>query len=110
MNELSVGERGELARCEAVVERGLATFVEVGSALLSIRECRLYRAEFGTFEEYCRARWGMSKTHANRMIDAADVAGNLTPTGVIPTTERQARELASLEPDRQRIAWSRAVE
>jgi hypothetical protein len=40
-------------------------------------------------------RWGMSKTHANRQIDAASVAEVLTPMGVKPS-ERVARELAPL--------------
>ena len=48
-----------LAECEDVINRGLATFVEVGNALLRIRDERLYRAEFGTFEAYCRQRWQM---------------------------------------------------
>lgn len=83
-----------------------------GNALLEIRDSRLYRALFGTFEDYCRGRWGMSKTHANRMIDAANVAGNLTPIGVIPSNVEQTRPLSreDLSPDQQRKAWSRAVE
>lgn len=52
----------------------------------------------------------MSKTHANRMIDSAEVVGNLTPIGVIPATESQARPLTVLEPEAQREAWQRAVE
>ena len=52
---------------------------------------RLYRLSHDTFEDYCKERWGMSKTHANRMIDSAEVVGNLTPIGVTPATESQAR-------------------
>jgi hypothetical protein len=52
---------------------------------LEIRDSRLYRQEFDTFEDYCRERWKMSKTNANRLIDAAEVATNVTPIGVIPT-------------------------
>jgi hypothetical protein len=40
----------------------------------------------------------MSKTHSNRMIDAAKVMDNLTPIGVKPKTESQARHLAKFEP------------
>lgn len=36
---------------EAIIERGLATFVEVGTALAEIRDNRLYRESHGTFEE-----------------------------------------------------------
>jgi hypothetical protein len=106
---LSKKESSSLAECEAVIERGLDTFVEVGNALLCIRKERLYRAEFKTFEEYCRNRWQMTKTHANRLIDSAEVSRNLTPMGVIPDSERVARPLVSLPPAKQREAWTSAV-
>lgn len=102
-------ERHWLERCEAVIERGLQTFYQVGNALLTIRDNRLYREEHQTFEEYCRTRWQMTKTHANRMIQAAGVVENLTPTGVIPGSERQARELAVLPPDLQTEAWKEII-
>ena len=39
-------------------ERGKQTFVDVGMALMDIRERRGYRFQHGTFEEYLRERWG----------------------------------------------------
>lgn len=98
-----------LAECEAVIERGLATFTEVGEALLRIRDGRLYRETHKTFEAYCRERWGMSKTHANRQIEAAEVGAALTPIGVVPS-EAIARELAPLkdEPEEMAGAWREA--
>ena len=42
-----------LAELELVIERGLKTFVEVGAALLGIRDGRLYRETHATFEDYC---------------------------------------------------------
>ncbi len=95
---------------EATIDAGMHTFVQVGSALLEIRDTRLYRATHTTFDDYCRERWGMSKTHANRMIESAGVVANLAPIGVIPATESQARPLTSLEPNAQREVWERAVE
>jgi hypothetical protein len=32
-------------------------FVKVGLALARIRDARLYRAEFPTFEAYCQTKW-----------------------------------------------------
>ncbi len=100
-----------LADCEQVIERTKDAFVECGRALATIRDERLYRADHGTFEDYCAARWGFTKTHANRLIDAAQVAEAVTPIGVI-ATESQARELAPLlnEPDRLREVYAQAVE
>lgn len=103
-------ERSQLADLETTIERGLTTFVEVGTALATIRDSRLYRDGYATFEEYCRARWGMTRQAANRLVAASEVATVLEPTGSIPTSERQVRPLVSLEPDEQREAWGRANE
>lgn len=100
-----------LAELEAVIERGLTTFVEVGRALLEIREQRLYRETHESFETYCRERWGWSSRHVNRQIEAAGVAAALGPMGPIPESERQARELARLpEPEAVREVWSEVKE
>lgn len=41
------------ASVEQTIERGLNSFVEVGEALAKVRDLRLYRDEYGTFEELC---------------------------------------------------------
>ena len=108
---LSIDERNELERCEVVIKQGLETFIEVGQALLTIREKRLYRLEFGTFEDYCRDRWGMDKRHANRLISASESVLGLGPMGpVLPQSERQARPLTQLQPEAQREAWKEVVQ
>jgi hypothetical protein len=108
---LSEIERSELANHEAVIERGIGTFVEVGNALLSIRDQRLYRVEYGTFEDYCRDRWGIGKSYANELIRATKVMNNLDESSsVLPDGMWQTRPLMPLDPDQQREAWQRAVE
>lgn len=104
-------EGQELHACEAIIERGLKTFYEVGTALLTIRDQRLYRDTHNTFEDYCRERWSIGHSHAQRMIDAAKVVENLSPIGdtLKPTHESQLRPLTSLEPEEQRSVWSHAV-
>lgn len=106
-------EVSRLNECEAVIERGMKTFVDVGNALLEIRESRLYRAQFGTFEDYCRERWGMKQSQSYRLIDAAKVINNLesSPIGeLLPATESQARPLANLEPAEQREVWAKVID
>ena len=100
-----------LAQHEAAIERGLTTFVEVGEALLAIRDERLYRQTHATFEDYCRERWGMSDRRARQLMSAAEVTGTVVPAGLpAPSNEAQARELARVpEPDRADV-WQRAVE
>lgn len=111
---LDRSEAGRLAACEARIERGLATFVDVGQALLEVRDGRLYRAEHGTFEGYCRERWGMSRQRAGQLIDASEVVGVMTTIvdTPAPRNEAVARELAPLrtDPPRLREAWTAAVE
>jgi hypothetical protein len=122
---LSAAELAELASCETVIEHGLKVFQAVGVALITIREKRLYRAEFTTFEAYCAARWGFSDRQALRLMSAAEVVNNLIETrpigrvlpdetppigGVLPANEAQVRPLTTLSPDQQRAAWQQAVE
>ncbi len=107
---LSPRESTRLEKCEAIIEGGLQTFIEVGNALLEIRDSRLYRQQFGTFEDYCHERWQMTHRRANQLIGAAEVIHNLgTVVPVQPTSERQLRPLTGLEPEEQREAWNQAV-
>lgn len=96
------------------VDRHMDSYVAAGRALAEIRDARLYEATHFTFEQFCVSRWGMTKTHANRLIQAACVVDNLAPIGVKlstqPRTESVARALATLEPDEQRKVWSVATE
>src|SRR5215471_14751379 len=64
--------------------------------MLEIRDQRLYREEFNTFEEFCRETLGRSKTQVNRMIQAGDVIKGLMAAGeiVMPDCFRIAYELA----------------
>lgn len=94
---LSKREHRRLADLEAVVERGLATFIEVGTALLEIRDSRLYRETHETFEAYCQEHWGKGRRWAYQLIDAAEVCALAHSAGLpVPANEAQARELAPL--------------
>lgn len=119
-------ERGELCELEDVIGRGLETFVEVGNALLVIRDRRLYREAGDSFDTYCRDRWQFSKAQAQRLISAAQVIGEIseadsvpmgtkTPlaastTRILPMSERQAREVAKAPAGTRAKVWKEAVE
>ncbi|MCA1722660.1 MAG: hypothetical protein LC748_00080 [Thermomicrobia bacterium] len=112
---------------ESVIERGRQTFVEVGSALMEIREDRLYRDQgFTTFEDYCHERWGWTARRARQLTDAAQVIKELSPIGdremnaehqsksgnvfPLPTNARQAAELSKIaDPEVRREVWHEAV-
>jgi hypothetical protein len=94
----SDGDADDFAELEAVVAHGLATFVEVGTALAAIRDRRLYRQRHATFEEYCEVNWGMSRKRAYDLIAGAEVVAALSPIGDTPAVENegQARALGTI--------------
>jgi hypothetical protein len=95
-----------LAENEAVIERGLATFVEVGRALMEIRDGRQYRtAGWSDFDGYCRERWGFNRQRAHQLIEGADAVSTVVDAGApAPSNEAQARELAPLRDDPEAMA------
>ena len=85
-----------LRQQEAIIERGLKGFKEAGMALMRIKEQKLYKEYYATYEEYCKQRWGFSPQHANRLISAfvlTDKMKSETTGSVVPESERQARVL-----------------
>jgi hypothetical protein len=107
---LSPAEVKTLAHYEEIVEQGREVFIQVGQALLAIRDQRLYRESYSTFEDYLRQRWDLSRSYAHRMIDAAVVVQNLLPIGnIVPVNEAQARPLTTLSPEQQAEVWNEAV-
>lgn len=107
---LSVEESEHLQRCESVIKGGLDTFYAVGSALAEIREARLYREAYATFEDYCQGKWAMGRRYANQLIGAAEVVASLGAMAPIPETERQARELTHVDPELQKAVWQITLE
>lgn len=105
---LTDDERSRLGDEEAAIEAGAR---QVGAALAAIRDQRLYRETHATFEDYCRKRWGIGRSYANKQITAAKVTDALG-TNVPKINEAQARELAPLlgDPDAVRDTWKRANE
>ena len=83
--------KSSLRELELRIERGLETFVDVGEALMEIKERKLYKESHTSFDTYCRERWGFGSNFANKQIRASKV-GTIVPT----FNEAQARALAPL--------------
>ncbi|MHB1350078.1 MAG: hypothetical protein ACYCYR_09415 [Desulfobulbaceae bacterium] len=75
---LSVREEKRLAELEQIIQDNFRGFVAVGQALAEIRDSRLYRVDYPTFEDYCRDLWDMSHRRADQLIAAKSVIDNLT--------------------------------
>ena len=93
--------------------------MEVGTALAEIKnyENGVLVRRYGGFDQYCKERWGFGLTYGYRLMDAAKVVMELSPRGenaaeaVLPTSEKQVRELTRLEsPEHRREAWKKTVE
>ena len=109
---LSADEHQRFTEDEATIKMHLQSFMEVGKALLRIRDQRLYRAEFSSFEAYCRGRWNMSRIHAHRLLSAAEITESvLLPMGntPLPENERQVRPLVGLPVKEAQKAWGNAA-
>ena len=72
MHQLEVRQIRGLQELEAIIEKGQRTFLEVGKALREIRDGRLYKKSYSSFEEYCQMRWGMARRTAYNYIEAVD--------------------------------------
>lgn len=102
-----------LVELETTIERGQQTFIEVGLALAEIRESKLYRANFATFEEYCQIRWGWSASRSRKLISSAEAVASMKSGNTFPLVQnaRQATELAKIkDPQIRAQVWTQVNE
>ena len=69
---LSAADHEFLGKQEKVIEAGQKTFLEVGTALMKIRDYKngLLCQRYGTFEAYCQERWEFGRAYGHRLISA----------------------------------------
>ncbi len=116
---LTAKDRADFKRLDKIVRQGVSAFVEAGQALRKIHDGWLWRAgEYTTWEDYCREVAGMSKSYVHRLIQASEIAIELSEslpigndsTQLKPVSESQVRPLARLpEVDQRARAWSVSV-
>lgn len=111
---LTTSELQRLTILEQTVSKGLQTFVEVGKAIAEIRDSKLYRENYSSFEDYLGNRWGISRTRGYELIGASQVVADLSAiaeTVPLPENEAQARPLTGLKkPEERQKAWTKAVQ
>lgn len=92
---LTRDEKQSLDLHEQTIRKGLDSFMEVGISLKEIRDGRLWRGEFQSFDAYCQNKWNIAKSYAHYQIKAAEVAAKVVHNcGQSPLNEGQVRELA----------------
>ena len=91
--------------CEDKISRGIEVTSEVILALKEIKEGKLYRQDYKSFNEYCSQKWGFGANYAGKLIGASDVAE------IVPIkNERQARAIKSREDQDKIEVWEAAKE
>lgn len=108
---MSDKEEGLLAELEGNVERGREVFTLVLASLSQIRDKRLYRAKYATFEDYCRKRWDFGAPRVRQLLAAESVVKEIAATDTtvsLPPNERVARELAPVPEGERAAAWQEA--
>lgn len=69
---------------EGTIEREMGSFIAVGRALQTIRDSKLYREQFRSFNEYCNVRWGMGRNYAQKMMTGSIPLLQLPPAQLRP--------------------------
>jgi hypothetical protein len=106
VDPLTDDEFADRERLETIITRGFGSFVEVGSALIEVRDRLLYRDRHSTFVAYLEKQWQVSESRAYQLMTAAVVTLEISTVvedapddsplrgTPLPQNEAQARELA----------------
>jgi hypothetical protein len=111
---LSEDEQQELDELESQIKqgskKGLHEQLEIGRKLSKIKDKRLYRI-LKTFDKYCKVTYEFTSKAAYFKIAAATIYDNLSTNGrqILPTSERQLRDLATVDASEQIEVWDEAV-
>ncbi|MDE2103840.1 MAG: hypothetical protein KGL39_41770 [Patescibacteria group bacterium] len=94
IQKLSSSEQKRYAACKEQISSGLQTCFDTGAALIEIRDSKLFREDFNTFEKFCQQTYKIGRAHAYRLIEASEM--KMSPIGDKIETESQARALAKV--------------
>lgn len=113
---LDKSERGKFRKLECIIAEGISSFRAAGEALKEIRDLKLYRESYKTFERYVDEKWGFKKSRAYQIIEASEVSKRISTNGGQNeraseiTSERQLRELKEVPDELMAPVIDRAVE
>jgi truncated hemoglobin YjbI len=102
LKPLSDGEEFELTDCEEKIEANLSGFWDCLFSFSKIRELKLWRKHYESFEEYCEQRWDITSRRMNQLIKAHEVKTSLPKEfAKLITNAAQAAAVANV-PEEQR--------
>jgi hypothetical protein len=90
-----------LRSCETTIRNAQRAFYNMGRALATIRNDRLYRATHSTFDKYAAERWDMTRQRVAQLIASWRIHEQLKAYGfkVLPQTESQCRPFSKIPED-----------
>lgn len=116
LQPLTEDEKKTLLSFETLIEQNQRNFASTGDALRRINTLQLYKAEYSSFDVYCKERWDFSGSQARRLMDAAAVieklrtALNIVDDNKLPANEHQARMIYACTTERYwPTAWSKVL-
>ena len=77
-----MGQAGAHPLREAIAVGGLARFLEIGTALAELRNRRLYRVQYASFEDYVSNQFGLRRSAVDGVIRSAQTAQVLLDAGL----------------------------
>lgn len=102
--KFTVDDGLNLLKQERVIRDNTDGFRKVGAALEIIRDERLYRRDFKTFEDYCQKKWGYGRRYANQVVAGAAAVKSLPPDLGVLVPKSSAAVALSKVPVKDRAA------
>jgi hypothetical protein len=110
VKNLTKQEKRRLKECEVIIHRHGRAFIELANALFTIRNERLYRAQYATFADYCQDRLRFSRQYASGIAKAAQVINGLpADLSSFVDNEHCARELGKVVPEKREAVIRRII-
>ncbi len=117
---LSLSEQAELTKLEGIIAAGFKYLRDRADALTTIRDKKLYRINFDTFQDYCRERWGKDRNSIYRVLEAYEVRKEIvancdkisdseTKKLAESVSDHGIRELTHVEPEQRAEVLKRAA-
>ena len=94
--QLPPEEKKLLAKSERIVRKNLKGCYAVAAELARIRDLKLYRGKYSTFQEYCEKRWRISKSRAYQLCGMAGIVNDSDLSTVVDKNRVSGRAILAL--------------
>lgn len=93
---MTTEENARFTELLAIADSNSPAFYAMGTAMLEIRDRKLYRDTYDSWEEFCEKRFDMTRNRANRLIAAAAVESAPESNPELKETNKSVQNCTSL--------------